>query len=478
MNNNTTKPNCSVNNNDIDSKPIFLSNSVYEFCDIKNNMDDQLTIWGLDNMNTNDTSKVMFDMHFNDYSENLNFEEPILNNRQCNCDCTPTWDRLKQTLELTDEEILKRCDTLNFMIPEDIFCNLPIDLNDDQVDNLDDFQLDEEYMYTQLVDFNEIAPYQEENRAKKEEELIIANEPVVKSTTNNKPVKPDSRQKNAIQKNITKSNDTNIVNTAIESNEPDQENIQNENQKQNIKNKSKSSKKKNKRCTENELLVGLSNTIKENMMRNMKYVYTFGEDYRGGIKYGHKNCVNFWMPIPHNKGWVDDKFLEAERKKTIDKKKLRIEQEEHNRMKEIEDEKATIKKARQERAPLRFPSYSANTKPKPNKKVVKIPKIKKVEAVPAFKLNKNRGIYTITMNYYTKEGRLDKTEEPVVFKLADHTKEMDGVSSTSSFNVEFVTPGAINSLRPKKSVKAKVQIPKPIVEEVLPSVKSTLKKKV
>jgi hypothetical protein len=310
MNNNTTKPNCSVNNNDIDLKPIFLNNSVYEFCDDKNNIDDQLTIWGLDNMNTYDTSKVMFDMHFNDYSENLNFEEPILNNKQCNCDCTTTWDQLKQTLELTDEEILKRCDTLNFMIPEDIFCNLPIDLNDDQVDNFDDFQLDEEYMYTQLVDFNEIAPYQEENTAKKEEELIIANEPVVKSTTNNKPDKPDSRQKNVIQKNITKS-DTKIVNTAIESNEPDQENLQIENQKQNITNKSKSSKKKNKRCTENELLVGLSNTKKENMMRNMKYVYTFGEDYRGGIKYGHKNCVNFWMPIPHNKGWVDDTFLEA-----------------------------------------------------------------------------------------------------------------------------------------------------------------------
>lgn len=146
-------------------------------------------------------------------------------------------------------------------------------------------------------------------------------------------------------------------------------------------------------------------------------------------------------------------------------------------MKTMENEKATIKKARQERAALRFPSYNTNAKPKP-KKVAKIPKIKKVEAVPAFKLNKNRGIYTITMNYYTKEGRLDKTEEPVVFKLADHTKEMDGMSSTSSFNVEFVTPGAINSLRPKKPVKPKiVNTSIPAVEAVAPPVKSTSKKK-
>ncbi|XP_025206242.1 uncharacterized protein LOC112602398 [Melanaphis sacchari] len=476
MNNNSTKPNCLENNNDIDLKPIFLSNSVYEFCDDKKNVGDDLTIWGLDNMNTNDTSKVMVDMHFNDYSKNLNFEEPIFNNKQCNCDCTTTWQQLKKTFELTDEEILKGSDTLNFMFPEDIFHSLPIDLNDYQVDNLDDFQLDEEYMYTQLVDFNDISPYKEEKTAEKDKELIIVNEPQGKST-NKKPTKPESKQNNVIQKNITESNDTKVANTTIGSNKPDQENIQNENQKQNIKNKSKSPKKKTRSCAENQLSAGLSNKKEENRIMNMKYVYTFGENYRGGIKYGHKNCVNFWMPIPHNKGWVDDKFLEAERKKTIDIKTLRIEQEELSRMKEMENEKATIKKARQERAALRFPSYNTNTKPK-SKKVAKIPKIKKVEAVPAFKLNKNRGIYTITMNYYTKEGRLDKTEEPVVFKLADHTKEMDGVSSTSSFNVEFVTPGAINSLRPKKPVKAKV-VPTPIpIVEVLPPVKLPHKKKV
>ncbi|KAF0763450.1 Uncharacterized protein FWK35_00010903 [Aphis craccivora] len=470
MNNNSTKPNCLVKSNDNDLKPIFLSNSVYEFCDDKKNVDDQLTIWGLDNMNSNDTRKLMFDMNFNEYSDNFNFEEPILNNKQCNCDCTSTWEQLKQTFELTDEEILKGSDIINCMLTDDIFNSLPIDCNDDQVDNLDDFQWD-----TQLLDFNDIDQYQDEHIAEKEKELNMVNEPEVKST-NKKSIKPESKQKNVIQKNTTKSNEKKGVDTIIESNKPHQETNKNENQKQNIKNKSKSPKKKTKRCTENELVV-LNNTKEENRIMNMKYVYTFGEDYRGGIKYGHKNCVNFWMPIPHNKGWIDDQFLEAERKKTIDKKKLQIEQEEQSRMKTMENEKATIKKARQERAALRFPSYNTNAKPKP-KKVAKTPKIKKVEAVPAFKLNKNRGIYTITMNYYTKEGRLDKTEEPVVFKLADHTKEMDGVSSTSSFNVEFVTPGAINSLRPKKPVKPKVvNTPIPAVEAVAPPIKSTPKKK-
>lgn len=304
MNNNSTKPNCLVKNNDIDLKPIFLSNSVYEFCDDKKNVDDQLTIWGLDNMNSNDTSKLMFDMNFNEYSENLNFEEPILNNKQCNCDCTATWEQLKQTFELTDEEILKGSDILNCMLTDDIFNSLPIDCNDDQVDNLDDFQWD-----AQLLDFNDIDQYQDENIAEKEKELKMVDEPKVKST-NKKSTKPESKQKNVIQKNTTKSNEKKVVDTTIESNKPLQETIKNENQKQNIKNKSKSPKKKTKRCTENELVV-LNNKKEENRIMNMKYVYTFGEDYRGGIKYGHKNCVNFWMPIPHNKGWIDDQFLEA-----------------------------------------------------------------------------------------------------------------------------------------------------------------------
>lgn len=304
MNNNSTKPNCLVKNNDIDLKPIFLSNSVYEFCDDKENVDDQLTIWGLDNLNSNDTRKLMFDMNFNEYSDNLNFEEPILNNKQCNCDCTTTWEQLKQTFELTDEEILKGSDIINCMLTDDIFNSLPIDCNDDQVDNLDDFQWD-----TQLLDFNDIDQYQNENIAEKEKELKMVNEPEVKST-NKKSTKPESKQKNVTQKNTTKPNEKKGVDTIVESNKPRQETIKNENQKQNIKNKSKSPKKKTKRCTENELVV-LNNTKEENRIMNMKYVYTFGEDYRGGIKYGHKNCVNFWMPIPHNKGWIDDKFLEA-----------------------------------------------------------------------------------------------------------------------------------------------------------------------
>lgn len=164
-------------------------------------------------------------------------------------------------------------------------------------------------------------------------------------------------------------------------------------------------------------------------------------------------------------------------KKTIEKKNLQIEEQQQNRIKAMETEKDTIKRARQERAAMRVPTSNSKAK---SKKVVKAPKTKKVEAVPAFKLNKNRsGIYTMTMNYYTNDGRLDKTEEPVVFKLADHTKEIDDGDSNSSFNVEFVTPTAIHALRSNKSIKAKVARPPiTIVEEVLPPVKSVNKKKV
>lgn len=99
-------------------------------------------------------------------------------------------------------------------------------------------------------------------------------------------------------------------------------------------------------------------------------------------------------------------------------------------MNSIENEKASISKEKQEKATL---------------------KNKKREAVPAFKINKNNGIYTITMNYYNDDGRLDMTEEPVVFKLAEHTNNMEGISSISNFNIEFVTPGAIHALREKKT---------------------------
>ncbi|CAI6356662.1 unnamed protein product [Macrosiphum euphorbiae] len=310
MNDTSSQPNCLVNNNN-DLKPIFLGNSVYEFCNDKKNVDDQLTIWGLDNINTNDTTTALFDTNFNDYCENFNSEEPILNNKQCDCNCTATWQQLKQTFELTDEEILKGSKTLKFMFPEDIFYSLQVHpTNDYQDDNLDDFILDEEYMYTQLGDFNEIGPYQDANTAIEEKEPIIVNEPKVQPTIK-KPIKPESRQTNVIDKEMTKSNDTKVVNKNIGSKNPDQKNIKNINQKQNSKNKSKSSKKQDKRYTESKLLVSLNNKEEENRMNNMKYVYTFGEDYRGGINYGHKNCVNFWMPIPHNKGWIDDKFLEA-----------------------------------------------------------------------------------------------------------------------------------------------------------------------
>lgn len=314
MNNNSSQPNCLVNNNDIDLKPIFLSNSVYEFCNDKKNVDDQLTIWGLDNTNINDTSAALFDMNFNDYCENLNFEEPILNNKQCDCNCTATWQQLKQTFELTDEEILKGSNTLKFMFPEDIFYTLPIDLtNDNQDDNLDDFQLDEEYMYTQLGDFNDVGPYQEANIAVKEKESIIVDEPKVQPSIKNikKPIRPESRQYNVNEKDITKYNNTKVVNKITGSKNPDQERTKNIKQKQNSKNKSKSFNKKTKRCAESKLIVSSNNKKEENRMMNMKYVYTFGEDYRGGINYGHKNCINFWMPIPHNKGWIDDTFLEA-----------------------------------------------------------------------------------------------------------------------------------------------------------------------
>jgi len=303
---NSTKPNCLNDTNESEVKPIFSSNSFYEFCNDENNVNDQLTIWDLDNMNTSDSSKAMFDMYFNEY-QNFNVEEPILQyDKYCNCECITVWNQLVQTFELTDEEILKETDRLNNMYPEDIFYNLPIDLNNNDQD-IADFQLDNECMYAQICDTNDIGPNHEENTVIKEEEPIMVGVPSVQPTTRNQ-IEPKNKQNGIVEKSITKP----IVfnDEMIESDKPDKENIENINQEEPIKSKSKLGKNKINRCMENEL-VKLRNTKEEKRIMNMKYVYTFGEDYRGGIKYGHKNCVDFWMPIPHNKGWIDHTFLEA-----------------------------------------------------------------------------------------------------------------------------------------------------------------------
>lgn len=38
-------------------------------------------------------------------------------------------------------------------------------------------------------------------------------------------------------------------------------------------------------------------------------MYTYGDSYRGGIQCGHKNCVDRWIPIPHNKGWITEDYI-------------------------------------------------------------------------------------------------------------------------------------------------------------------------
>lgn len=143
-------------------------------------------------------------------------------------------------------------------------------------------------------------------------------------------------------------------------------------------------------------------------------------------------------------------------------------------MKDIENKNATIKREKQERVARYTPDFTPNSKVK---KVLTTKK-KKVEPVPAFKMNKNNGIYTITMNYYMDDGRLDTTEEPVVFKLADHTNDMmEGMGSTSSFDVEFVTPGAIHALQKKNLFQDDIGQISMISSEVLPPNKLKFYKK-
>lgn len=68
-------------------------------------------------------------------------------------------------------------------------------------------------------------------------------------------------------------------------------------------------------------------------------------------------------------------------------------------------------------------------------------------AATAFRLDKNNGIYTITMNRLTSDGHLNMAEEPVVFKLGGRL-DREYQSSCSNFDLKFVPPVALD---PKKS---------------------------
>lgn len=72
------------------------------------------------------------------------------------------------------------------------------------------------------------------------------------------------------------------------------------------------------------------------------------------------------------------------------------------------------------------------------------------EAVPTLMLKKAKSQYVITMNQIDNEGRINEDHgEPVVFRLWDTQLNDDSISSSSSFDMDFVTPAGLLGMQPK-----------------------------
>lgn len=295
------------NQNDIEEKPIHLSNSVYKNdCNNKkiNNSIDQLAIWRLEKCNPDNQFNI-FETNFNDLQENVTSEEKNTNIEQCIC--INAWNQLKQVFELPDEE-LKTIRQLKNTIPDDTFYTMPIDLgNDDCGDNLEDFLLDGEYIFKEDDDDLNITDIKKEANTYVPEKQLVIDE--TKDATSNEVIINNDHIQNKENINTnTKANymiDTNKNKNISFNSESTDKKTKSVNKKQNVKNVFKDTLRPVKCCG-----VKFKVIKKEEKENNMKYVYTYGEHYRGGINCGHKDCVDCWIPIPRNKGWITDSFLQ------------------------------------------------------------------------------------------------------------------------------------------------------------------------
>lgn len=301
----TNKPKyCSVKDEN-ENQPLFLDNSDYNYVIDDKNYDevDRFTIWKTEKYDPTVNCNAVFDVNFNEKLDNT--EKKNINKEQCVC--INAWKQLQHSFELTDEELL-RMYQLKKMVPDDIFTCMPIDLNNDDCgDDLEDFKLDGEYLFTQSEDLNREYSNDihmvESTTSVKGKDLAVdkPKEQAVNQVTTN-PV-------NTQIKSVT-NNNKNVIDTTNNKNKPfrpnTHENVNISNKKQRIDGSTKvpEKEKSDKRCVELVENYNLNYSKK-----GIQYLYTYGESYRGGIYTGHKNCADCWVPIPKDKGWITDKFL-------------------------------------------------------------------------------------------------------------------------------------------------------------------------
>lgn len=297
MNNHINEQNCAPNKDDNDFyKPLFLNDSAYEYYSSNKNINDvgKLTVWKLDDLNYNDKCIE------NNSPKNVTLENKSSSNEKCGL----IWKKLKEIVELNDEDLIKMDDKLKNVLPGNSFYNMPIDLEDDNCGkSLKDFQLEGEYI--QFDNFNSYNPC-EKIKTSVEKKDILIDEPEVQliNKVNSESQNLTNYENEKIRNEKFESDDT-INKNKIKSDLASSDNIK-------IKKKEKQGFKTSKKPNKKRMNIkpnDKSNNEKRNNGYNIEYVYTYGQSYRGGIYCGHKNCVDRQIKIPKNKGWITDSFL-------------------------------------------------------------------------------------------------------------------------------------------------------------------------
>lgn len=315
----TDKPNFCTHKDKNEVKPLFINDSAYEYHSGCEKTDaDRLTVWQSEKYNQckDDKYDEIFNLNFNEMNENITSKDKYSNNAQCNC--INAWKQLRQVFELTDEELTKKHPIVN-TFPDDTFYNMQHDLNsDDCGDDLKDFELDGEYLYTQKDYVNP----RKDNRILSHSYIRERSNISIKEEKKDQIVNKLEKTPVLKKKSYTKSNRTTRKNTSDtklyesidkrtqkETVEPDNDaknysqiSIDKHNQQHEkiVKNHYDETKKINQT---------VSSDKKKKEKKEREYVYSYGEFYRGGTYFGHRNCLDSWIEVPSHKGWISEEYV-------------------------------------------------------------------------------------------------------------------------------------------------------------------------
>lgn len=309
---------CFVNNNENEAKPMVLGNSIYAFDADNTKTEDakQLTVWKSANYN-HDQDGTACDTNFDGPCGNANAPSTGLNDGRCGC--TDAWKKLKQVFELTDKE-LNAAVALQYAVPGELFCRMPLDFNDDDFgENLVDYRLDGERS------FNSIGTQSDGLNTDKRAAASVGNVREMGAVTDEPSAqavgkKPNAdggaavRNKTAQPPATDRAKTYSTTDTGKIKNIGDEINSKTANKNRTVRKMAKRSGKRKYKCCRPAEPVNKN----EKWGYNLKYVYTYGESYQGGITVGHKNCVDVWIPIPRHKGWISESYINTVSKTYID----------------------------------------------------------------------------------------------------------------------------------------------------------------